>query len=273
MKRIITITLAAVLCLTLTACTQTEEPSTESSSVSAGTSEASAAALPDDWEPLSLEAELVPLENDPYMEALSGDWYGTVQEVIICLNLNADGSYSFSVPSLTEETVDGSWSYENGQLLLDNDESQEILVTDAGLYWPEMDADMTREKPETYVPGEPLTDAEEADFTGYWVSLYVDMDGYIIPSHFLEDDTDVYLEGNLIALGGSLFGDIAREFTLKDGAMVYENGDISIALQFLNDGMLKLTVTAADGQMVHYLTPQAGAADMAEIAAEWPEGE
>ncbi len=269
MKRFVVILLSAALVMTMAACTGTKENTEKSSAVSSEAAAAPAAELPEGWKPLSIEAETVPLENDPAMEALSGEWYGIAEGVVICMNLNADGTYVLSVPGLAEERLEGSWNYEKGQLFLDGDTNQEVLVTDSSLYWPELDLDMTREKQEIYSPGEPLTDVQEADFTGYWVSLYAEVDGSILPAHILEDDTDLYLEGKWAALGGSLFGDIAREFTLKDGAMTYDNGEISIALQFLNDGMLRLKASLAEGEMTLYMTPQSGASELSEQTEGW----
>ncbi|MBQ6602262.1 MAG: hypothetical protein IJH99_02515 [Eubacterium sp.] len=275
MKKIIIFVLAAAMGLSFTACGETNQNTQETSSASSVVSEVSYTELPDDWQPVSLEAETVELDHSPYMDYLSGDWYGTVQDVVICFTLSADGTFVLSVPGLAEETVEGSWNFENGQLLLNGDVNQEVLVMEDYLYWPELDINMLREKPETYIPGEVQTDVSEEDFTGYWVSLYADLEGYIIPAHLIEDDTDIYLEGKWVALGGSLFGDIAREFECKDGALVYENGQgeesVKIVLQFLNDGMLKLNASMDGRDIILYLTPQVSASDMEEMAAGWTE--
>ncbi|MBR2778661.1 MAG: hypothetical protein IKD85_00570, partial [Firmicutes bacterium] len=235
MKRFAILVLAAAFALTLAACGETEEnkagSSAETSAASSAKPTAEPSAAPENntagseefQEPAILEGETVPLENDPYIEYLSGDWYGELQDVVISLKLNADGSYTLTAPHLAENTIEGSWTYEGGEILLDGG-TDEISVIEDSLFWGELSVTLSREVPETYVPGDVAADTEPADFNGYWVSLYADLDGYIVPSFRAGDETDIYVEAPMAALGGPMFGDIVREFSFAEGALVYEAG-------------------------------------------------
>ena len=104
-----------------------------------------------------------------------------------------------------------------------------------------------------YSPAELRTDIVPEDFSGYWVCRYVQIMDVIFSAADLDDRTDAYIEAPRAALGGPLFGDVLVEMELTDNALTFTAEETSIVLALQEDGLLRMTLSAPDADLVLYL--------------------
>ena len=220
-KRITALTLAFILLLGLTAFAAPEEPAANPMEEAAKTA-----------------AE----------EALCGNWYGILHGLNLVLTLQEGGTYTLVYPEVSEEPAQGTWVLDDGFIYMDAEEIPSIAVMREVLSWTVPGVLLEREAWETYKPAEIYTEAAPEDFSGYWESAYLDLDGALVYASDMQEDTFLYIEGTHAALGGSIFGDVIAEFTFADGAMIHEESDgyssIRITMNLLEDGMLALTLSS-----------------------------
>ena len=172
--------------------------------------------------------EMVPFEELPLMQRLPGDWYAEYQGLLITLSLTQEGTYTLTVPG--REARNGAWAMTDGMLTLDGNADDALMPLGAVLRWDSADLLFTREKPDVYVPAELYAGLKAGDLDGYWKSCYVAVgDGTVLASA-LGENTDVYIQGTRAALGGPLFGDVIVDTELKDGALSYTAGGVSVKL-------------------------------------------
>ena len=197
-------------------------------------------------------AEETPEESG--ISAAAGDWYADSGGAAALLRLNADGTYEFR---LAGDVSRGVWEQEDDRIILDGaaEYALEMLGGEALIL---ADADMffTREEPETYVPAEPVPDAEPGWFTGYWESVYAERNGVPVPARTAGDHTDIYIDGGLVALGGRLFGDVFREFAFENGSLsaVLDDGR-TVTISFQQDSLLRMAITGPEEETVLWLAP------------------
>ena len=198
------------------------------------------------------DAEEIPAQPDD--PAAAGDWYADADGMPMRLRLNADGTFELSQPG---EISNGSWEQEDGIIILDGAEAYPLeLIGDDTLVPEGADLLFTRDEPETYIPEEPVPDAEPGWFAGYWESIYADVGGTPVPAWIIGDNTDVYFNGTLAVLGGKRFGDIYWNFAFADGAMsaTLEDGR-TVTFSFQQDSLLRMTITGSEEETVLWLTP------------------
>lgn len=182
-------------------------------------------------------------------ERLSGEWYTQQYGMIITMTLDAGGEYSISLAASQQKTAEGTWVLKDGSIFLDGDEEADLNVIDDQLLWIDSGLVFSRERPQVYSPGEAVR-AEEGDLDGYWKVKYVKVSDSYVSAEILDDNTDVYIEGNNVALGGAIFGDALAEFTFEDGRLLLVNGEgentMTIEIELLGDGNMRLTAASED---------------------------
>lgn len=189
------------------------------------------------------EIEDVPEEFYNVNQGIYGSWYADYKGLILELSVDADGSYDLIVPG-GEGSQNGEWIFKNGMLYLDGENSEPLILMGEALKWDSADLFFRREKPETYVPTDLFYDAKEGDFDGYWKSHFVGVGDGVMLASAMNENTDIYIEGTNVALGGDLFGDVAMEFVCEDGALKLDLDGAEITLQIQQDGFLRLTMKA-----------------------------
>ena len=275
MKKCIAIILAFSMMISLAACgssesTNASSASSESTAASTETSEKSAAAVqtpeatpepteaPAETGPDAADAE-TPELPDP-KEEYYGQWYGTIHGLTVCLDLEADDAYTITYPALTREPATGKWILSDGFIYMDDEETPSISALGEVLSWTAPNVFLTREEPEEYAPADAMANAENEYYNGYWVSAYVKVDGAYVYASSLEDDTDIYIDGTHVALGGSFFGDVIEEFKFENGALVLTEGEgdaaMTITLQLLEDSMLSMELIGGGAELNIILTEE-----------------
>lgn len=263
MKRILSLTLVLLLILTMAACTgadktSSEEPATDAPVTIAPTTMAPTTPAPT-VPPSEAHVPPEPVETEaPDNRAdFYGVWYGSYEGMTIRLELLEDMTYVRHYALNTEDST-GSWEMNGDHAFLDGNETFYLAFTEEGLYWYGFELAMSREERADYVPAELSEDVPLEAYAGYWKSIFVDMDGVPVPSALLEEDTDLYIDGTMTALGGSIFGDVFLEMDYDEGVLhteASENGqEGSIRLQLQNDGILRLTLElSGEEPLVLYL--------------------
>ena len=241
MKRTLAILLAFALIFALAACGQTETPAPETEAAPAAT------------------AELTP---EPTPAPRVETWYGERRGVELTLALSSDGSYTLT---LGKEAKSGTWSMKDGGIVLDGDEAAPLYRVDGKLMWQGLGLSLSAERSgvSAYAPAELLSEGvTAAAFGGYWKSAYVDVKGVILPAARLGDKTDLFVDAAdaasatvKAALGGPLFGDAVVNMRFEDGALRCAADAVSVELRIQADGLLRMTLSAPDGDMVLYLAP------------------
>lgn len=194
-----------------------------------------------------------------------GDWYALLNGVPLRLSLNGDGTYERALPAAFGEPASGSWTREGDLIRLD-DGSALSLYAGGVLVWAKGGVTFTREAQTAYAPAGALQAGEAALLSGYWKSAWADAGGAVVPSEALGDDTDLYIEGTTVALGGRRFGDIFWNFAFENGELIATLDDgASVALALQRDGFLCLTLDGPEGKTVLYLS-QAEAGAPGEVA-------
>ena len=198
------------------------------------------------------EYEPMPDAELPLIQRLPGEWYAGHDGLVLSLDLSEDGTYKLRVPG--KEDVSGTWALTDGLVVLDGKEADAIIPLNGFLRWDNADLLFSREKPVTYEPAEINTKAQTGDFDGYWKSHFVSVgDGTMLSSAFGEN-TDIYVEGTRVALGGKLFGDTIVDMELSDGTLKYLQGGVTVTLAMQQDGWLRMTMDGSDPVTI-YLIP------------------
>ena len=233
MKKLLAILLVFALILALAACGKTETPAEPGATATPGAT-----------------AEPTP---EPTPAPTTETWYGQSRGMDVTLALASDGTYSVA---LGDKQTTGAWEEKDGGIVLDGDENAPLYKVNDGLLWQSMGIFLSVEHPElsAYTPAEVLKDGVTAEtFNGYWQSAFVDADGAILSAFEVNDQTDVYVEAPRAALGGPLFGDVTVDMSMKDGALSWSEGGVSVKLQLQADGLMRMTLTAPDNDMTLYL--------------------
>ena len=205
---------------------------------------------------LILLPTLILAENDSHAPeaALTGDWFGEVQGMVLQLTLNGDGTYQAVLPAREDAKATGAWALRDGFLYLDGNDvpSVNVLGEDV-LKWIDFDIFLRREAPLLYTPAEVLANVPQEIYAGYWKALYVGVDGAMLMADMLGEPSGAYIEGASVALTGPLTGEALLEATYADGALRWADGNTAITLQLQQDGFLRLTLNAGEDVVTLYL--------------------
>ena len=209
---------------------------------------------------LALSLLLVPAlalgEGEAPEAALTGEWYGELNGLVLKLTLNADGTYTALIVTQPDDVKAGTWAYEDGFIHLDGSLLPDInVLSDDVLKWTAFDIFLRREAPETYAPAEPLPDAALELYAGCWKAQYVGVNGAILPSDAIGNDTVLYIEDSDLALTGGIFDETVLEATYADGGLSWSAEGLSITLALQQDGFLRLTLAADPETVTLYCLP------------------
>ena len=182
----------------------------------------------------------------------AGDWYAELDGIPLHLSLNADGTYSLIFPDEPGESLAGTWAADDIFVSLENGGTL-ALVSEELLIWQENDLRFTREAPRAYVPADLLPDAVLEIYAGYWKCAFVDLGDAIVPAKAVDERTDLYIEDDLVALGGPRFGDIFRDFDFADGALSADVNGQLVTLALQQDAYLRLTIEREGETSILYL--------------------
>ena len=186
-------------------------------------------------------------------DAVAGSWYAQMGGVTAELKLNADGTYALDVPG--GDSATGVWTFDDGYLYMDGAAVPTMATWgDDALMMSDGSAAFTREKPWTYEPAKPVPEFPAEYFAGYWKCVCVDVDGQALPAGVTGEATDLYIEGQAVALGGPRFGDIFWNFDFDGGALTADVSGQIVTLALQEDGLLRLTL-AGDAPATLYLQP------------------
>ena len=188
--------------------------------------------------------------------AVVGQWYGLVNGIVVCLDLQEGGTYS--VTAGTQEPRTGTWAMDDVMVTLDGAAANAMVFVEDRLVWSSAGDSFGRESIEPYVPAALLTGADLESFGGYWVITGVQTAAGVVDAASAGIDADIYVEGTRVALGGPLFGDIIVDGAFTDGALTYAAGEgesaVGVVLQLQEDYLLRVTLDAAGNQLVLFLT-------------------
>jgi len=177
---------------------------------------------------------------------VTGLWYLDLGGAAAELSLDADGAYRLTVPLQEEKT--GAWKLDDGFIYLDGAAAPDLATWGENtLMLGDREAFLTREKPWTYVPADPLPDAPADLFAGLWKAAYTLRDGAALPAGLTNDDTLIYIEGTKAILKGGPFGYILTDLTCENGALTCAADGLTVRLTLQQDAVLRLT-TEKDGQ-------------------------
>ena len=179
----------------------------------------------------------------------AGNWYADMNGFIFTLSLLEDGAYTLSSG---DAAVEGAWELTNGAVLLDGDPETALAFDGEKLTNAEAEVSFTREKPEAYQPAPVNAAAQTGDFDGYWSSVYVEVGGMVLPAASIGDDTEANIQGVSVALGGWLFLGAQFDFAYENAALVLNSEALSITLELLQDGLLRMTMSTG---VAVYLAP------------------
>lgn len=249
MNKYLPLSLILILVLLFSACTgadkTTEAPETEPvETTAAPTTPAPETEAP--TEP-HIPPETVETTEEPDEKAMVlGAWYGLLPGAYFKLELTEDLKYTVTFLGGDGEDLTGTWSYEDGRITLDNEDHPSFYADEEVLYWPDADVLLSREEPELYTPQELVTELPEGAFDGYWKSVYVDLDGLIVPSELVGDETDLFIKESRAALGGPLFGDVILDLEKADCALIAKGGEgedaVAVRIELQEDHLLRMTL-------------------------------
>lgn len=264
-KNLLGITLALTLAMTLAACSGNIADPGAQSTATADTAVAASSVAGEETTP---EEEWEPIPEDLY----AGLWYTTVDGFPLTLELKREGDYTMTIgvvieredgsvssAAATDEPLNGTWTLEEELVYLDGEEEPSFEMRSGMLYWLAGGIFFEAEAPELYQPAALLANAKKGDFDGYWVSTFAAVDELVLNAETVDDNTDLYIEGDRAALGGDIFGDDNAKFSLADGLMTYTDGTggekITVTLGLQEDGMLRLVFTGGeDDPLTLYLS-------------------
>ena len=184
---------------------------------------------------------------------LLGEWYCSHDGVPVCLELKEDGVYTLTIAGKESE---GTWEFTDGNIVFDGDEEAYMpVIKGERIMWAEAGEIFKREEVKAWEPA-PVAEenVEITDFDGYWVSQYVESEGQRLPSTVIGDNSELFIDGGRVAMGGSLFGDIICDFTYEDASLSYKNSAARVVLQLQEDYSLRCTVTGEDAELIIYMT-------------------
>ena len=275
MKKLLAILLAFVLLLALAACGAAETPAAETPADGTPVAETPAAETDAPGEPSApetpdAEAGVPDDPSDEFTDPdVTGLWYCSFGAVNLCLELEAGGAYTVTLPHDPEGTVTGTWEERDGFLYLDGDETAPLSAYGDLLSWPAAGVFLSREEPAPlYVPAATLEKLPEGLLDGYWVAAFLELDGEVFSVDDLDEYMDLYVEGGRAALGGPVFGDQIVELELREDGLSFSGEGFRVDMSLQADGFLRLSMEAeGEGALVYYLY-SAGPADEAEIEGE-----
>ncbi len=252
MKKIIAFLLAATLIAAVMAekmLGAAAEASEGGPDVSDGTEDAAYDEAEELWEAAEADPEEEPIDA-------TGDWYAEMENGLpMKLSLEKDGRYTFRLPG---ESAEGLWTQEDDRILLDGETRFPLdLFSGEMMLLSEADVLFTREPYVPYVPEKPMEDTELAWFGGYWTGLYEEVDGTPVPASALENNTDLYIDGTVAALGGDYFGDIFWHFQFEHGGLHAQLDDgRNVTIAFQQDSLLRMTISGGEEEAVVFLAPE-----------------
>ena len=213
------------------------------------------------------EATLTPTQEPTPTEvpekpekAYYGEWYAEREGVVWTLLLSEDGTYQIQSSVDKSPSDSGKWFFQDSGIAL-GDGTGDVLITASSekLVWNATELAFTRKKPVVYEPAETVAEAPLTYFAGYWKSAYVDVDGMLLPAATVSDNSDIYIDGTRVALGGSLFRDAIVDMTFDNGRLTWTSEGVNIAIAAQLDGMLRATLTVQENgtttAVTVYLTP------------------
>lgn len=210
--------------------------------------------------------EPTPTEAPVSLDAYYGAWYADRAGVTLTLQLNEDGSYTLSSALSATPLGNGRWRLAAPYLYLGEDGSEKDgdrleVLSETRLRWSAADVVFTREKTVVYAPAE-LEDSVALEFfAGYWKSSYVALNDATVSASVAGDNTDIFIDGSRVALGGDLFHDAIVDMKFENGQLSWSGDGLSVTIGAQTDGLLRvtLTVNAGDGSqaIVLYLAPEA----------------
>ena len=278
MKKLLAILLAFVLLLALAACGAAETPADGTPDAETPVAETPADGTDAPGDPT--EAPETPsaeagVPDDPDDESadpepdLTGLWYCSFGAVDLCLELEAGGAYTVTLPHDPEGTVTGTWEERDGFLYLDGDETAPLSTYGTLLSWPAAGVFLSRDEPAPlYVPAATLETLPEGILDGYWVAAFLELDGEVFSVEDLNEQMDLYVEGSRAALGGPVFGDQIVDLEVLENGLSFSGEGFRVDMSLQADGFLRLSMEAnGEGALVYYLY-NAGPADEAETEGE-----
>ena len=209
---------------------------------------------------LGLSLLLVPAlalgEGEAPQAALVGDWYGELNGLVLKLTLNPDGAYAALIVTQPDDVKTGAWAYEDGFIHLDGSLLPDInVLSDDVLKWTAFDIFLRREAPQTYAPAELLPSTALELYAGCWKAQYVGVNGAVLPSDAIGNETVLYVEGSDLALTGGLFDETVLEATYADGALSWSAEGLALTLALQQDGFLRLTLSTDPETVTLYCLP------------------
>ena len=185
----------------------------------------------------------------------TGEWYGELQGLVLKLTLNEDGTYFAEVVPQPDQSAEGTWIFTDGFLYLDGSETPTINVLgDDVIKWISFDIFLRREAPETYTPAEVMAEAQAEWLAGCWKAQYTGVNGAMLLSEAVGDNTVIYIEGTHLVTSGELFGNSVLDMSWTDGALSCDMEGTTLTLQLQQDGFLRLT-SAGEQAVTLYLLP------------------
>ena len=206
---------------------------------------------------LTVPALALAEEGTPAPEAaLTGDWFGELYGMTLKFTLNEDGTYAAIIVTQPDQPLTGTWICEDGYLYMDGSDIPEIAVLDEGLKWSSLGCILSREAARVYEPAEPFSSASLDRYAGCWKSRFMGINGAVLSSGSVGNDTAFYIEGTDIAMTGGLFNDTVLEAAYADGALTWVGeGGVSLTFQLQQDGFLRLTAGDGNQSVVLYCLP------------------
>ena len=184
--------------------------------------------------------------------SLTGTWYADFNDALVQLILNEDNTYILKISG--EEPIHGTWEEQDGFLSLDGVHPPEIMILDDKIIWKDTGLFFGHESTGLYyTPAETTNELSPERIGGYWKSALIDEDGVAIPAGFVNDKTDLYIEGNSVILGGPFFGDVLVKASYENGILTCEKDVKTIQLQLQQDGIMRLTLFENEETKVWYM--------------------
>ena len=182
-----------------------------------------------------------------------GVWFFQLEDTILRLELLPDGTYTLGLDGLPEESSGGVWRLEDGFVWLDDSEQPFSVMGDA-LSWHALGVFAVREEPLPIYRAVETVEAPVGTMDGYWVALFLELDGQVFSTELLGESLDLYVEGLRAAMGGPIFGDQIVDLEEEDGALVLAGEGFRVTMQLQRDGFMRLTLsTEEEGELYYYL--------------------
>lgn len=184
--------------------------------------------------------------------SLTGTWYASFSDALVQLVLNEDNTYILKISG--EEPIHGTWEEQDGYLSLDGVQPPEIIIVNEMIIWREAGLIFGHESTGLYyTPAETTNELSPERIGGYWKSTLIDEDGVAIPAGFVNDKTDLYIDGNGVILGGPVFGDVLVKAAYRNGTLTCEKDGKTIQLQLQQDGIMRLTLSGEGENKIWYM--------------------